>query len=228
MTDRRRFVAGLAAIGLAPRGPSLDAGRRSVRPDAAPDADGRDSWLAVLTRLAEPVLAVLFAVSVVAWAAAARAFGVRAALLVAAALLVYPAYALMFHELSSETFFSAAFALWALLVTRAARRPSARAFAFAGLGIALLALIRPGNALLIAFALFPFAIGDRLRQRMTWAAAFLVAAILPLAAWAVLNGVRFGDYTLARGGNAVVPFYRAFISDRIVAPDNGPSSRRRV
>ena len=32
-------------------------------------------------RLAEPVLAVLFAVSVVAWAAAARAFGVRAALL---------------------------------------------------------------------------------------------------------------------------------------------------
>ena len=177
-------------------------------------------------RFAEPVLAVLFAASVVAWAAAARAFGVRAALLVAAALLVYPAYALMFHELSSETFFSAAFALWALLVTRAARRPSARTFVFAGLGVALLALIRPGNALLIAFALFPFAIGDRLRRRVTWAGAFLVAAILPLAAWAVLNGVRFGDYTLARGGNAVVPFYRAFISDRIVAPDNGPSSRR--
>jgi hypothetical protein len=176
--------------------------------------------------LAEPLMAVLFAASVVAWAAAARAFGTRAALLVAAALLVYPAYALMFHELSSEPFFAAAFALWALLVTRAARQPSARAFVFVGLGIALLALVRPGNALLIGFVVFPFALRGRLRTRATWAGAFLVAAILPLAAWAVLNGLRFGDYTLARGGNAVVPFYRAFITDRIVAPDNGPSSRR--
>ena len=42
----------------------------------------------------------------------------------------------------------------------------------------------------------------------------------------MLNGVRFGDYTLARGGNAVIPFYRAFITDKIVSPDNGPASRR--
>jgi hypothetical protein len=41
----------------------------------------------------------------------------------------------------------------------------------------------------------------------------------------VLNGVRFGDYTLARGGNAVIPFYRAYISDKIVEPSNGPASR---
>jgi hypothetical protein len=53
-----------------------------------------------------------------------------------------------------------------------------------------------------------------------------VAALAPLAAWAILNGVRFGDYTLARGGNAVIPFYRAFITDRIVSPENGPASRR--
>jgi hypothetical protein len=42
----------------------------------------------------------------------------------------------------------------------------------------------------------------------------------------VHNGVRFGDYTLARGGNAVIPFYRAYITDKIVKPDNGPASRR--
>ncbi len=175
---------------------------------------------------AEPLMAVLFAGSVVAWAAAARAFGARAALLVAAALLVYPAYGLMFHELSSEPVFAAAFAGWALLVTRAAQRPSIRRFALVGLGVALLALIRPGNAVLLAFLVFPFVLPGAWRDRATWAGAFVAAAILPLAAWAVLNGVRFGDYTLARGGNAVVPFYRAFITDRIVAPDNGPASRR--
>jgi hypothetical protein len=175
---------------------------------------------------AEPLMAVLFAGSVVAWAAAARAYGARAALLVGAALLVYPAYGLMFHELSSEPVFCAGFALWALLVVRAAERPSARRFVWVGLGLALLALIRPGNALLLAFVVFPLLLPGAWRARLTWATAFLTAAVLPLAAWAILNGVRFGDYTLARGGNAIIPFYRAFITDKIVSPENGPASRR--
>jgi hypothetical protein len=176
--------------------------------------------------LAEPVLAVLFAGSVVAWAAAARVFAARVALAVAVALLVYPGYGLMFHELSSEPLFAAAFAGWALLVTRAAQQPSLRRFALVGLGLALLALIRPGNAVLLAFVFFPFVLSASWRQRAQWAGVLLAAAVAPLAAWAVLNGVRFGDYALARGGNAVVPFYRAFITDRIVSPDNGPASRR--
>ena len=175
---------------------------------------------------AEPLMAVLYASSVVAWAAAARAFGTRAALLVAAALLVYPAYGLMFHEVSSEPLFAAAFALWALLVVRAARTPSPTRFALAGLGVALLALVRPGNAVLVAFVVFPLVLAGRRRDRLVRAGAFLAAALLPLVAWGILNGVRFGDYALARGGNAIIPFYRAFITDKIVSPENGPASRK--
>jgi hypothetical protein len=175
---------------------------------------------------AEPLMGVLYAGSVVAWAVAARAFGMRAAVLVAVALLLFPAYGLMFHEVSSEPLFAAAFSLWALLVVRAARAPAPTSFALVGLGVALLALIRPGNAVLLAFVVFPFVLPGSRRRRLLGAGAFLSAALLPLAAWAVLNGVRFGDYTLARGGNAVIPFYRAFITDKIVSPENGPASRR--
>jgi len=175
---------------------------------------------------AEPLMAVLFAGSVVAWCVAARAFGARAALLTAIALLVYPAYGLMFHEVSSEPIFAAGFALWALLVVRAARRPSPSRFASVGLAVALLALIRPGNAVLIVFALLPLLLAGSLRDRLARSGAFLLAALVPLLAWAVLNGVRFGDYALARGGNAVIPFYRAYITDKIVSPANGPASRR--
>jgi hypothetical protein len=176
--------------------------------------------------LAEPLAASLFGLSVVAWAAAARTFGPGVALLVAAALLAYPGWGLMFHELSSETTFAAAFSLFALLVVRAAARPSAGRFAAVGGGVALLALVRPGNAVLLAFVVFPFVLPGAWRQRIRWAAALALAAVIPLVAWSVHNGVRFDTWSLARGGNAIIPFYRAFITDNIVSPQNGEASRR--
>jgi hypothetical protein len=176
--------------------------------------------------LAEPLAALLFAGSVLAWSAAAAAFGPRVALAVAAALVVYPGYGAMFHELASETVFAAGFALWALLVTRASFEPSAGRFAAVGLGVALLAFARPGNAVLVVFALFPLFLGAPWRDRLRWVGALALAAVLPLAAWTAHNGLRFDSWTLARGGNAIVPFYRAFITDRIVAPENGDASRR--
>ncbi|HEU5207664.1 MAG TPA: hypothetical protein VFT94_08665, partial [Gaiellaceae bacterium] len=67
-------------------------------------------------RVAEPLMALLYAGSIVCWAAAARYFGTWAAIAVAAALVLYQGYALMFHEISSEPVFAASFALWALLL----------------------------------------------------------------------------------------------------------------
>jgi hypothetical protein len=98
--------------------------------------------------------------------------------------------------------------------------------ALAGAGVALCALVRPGNAVLLAFVLFVLALPGSWHARARWAGAFLAAGALPLVAWSVLNGARFDYWGLARGGNGVIPFYRAFITDRIVSPDNGPSSRK--
>jgi hypothetical protein len=177
-------------------------------------------------RMAEPAMAILYAGSIVCWAGAARYFGARAALAVAAALLAYQGYALMFHELSSEPVFAAAFAVWGLLVVRAAFAPSVGRFALVGAGVAVLALIRPGNAILLAFGLVPLLVAGTRRARVERTATFLIAAALPLIAWSVHNGVRFDSWGLARGGNAIVPFYRAFITDNIVSPENGEDSRR--
>ena len=104
--------------------------------------------------------------------------------------------------------------------------PSVGRFALVGLGIALLALIRPGNAVLLAFVAFPLLVVGTWRNRLRWAGAIALAAVLPLAAWTVHNGLRFDTWALARGGNAIIPFYRAFITDHIVAPENGEASRR--
>jgi glycosyltransferase involved in cell wall biosynthesis len=174
--------------------------------------------------LAEPVVSVLFAGSVVAWFLAARTFGNRAAVLSGVVLLLYPGYGILFHELSSDAVFAAAFAGWALLLVRVARRPSTREFALVGLGVGLLTLVRPGNQVLLAGVLLPLLVAATWRSRLAGAAAFIVPALLLIGGWVVHNGVRYDNYTLARGGNATVPFFRAFVTDKIVRPSNGPNS----
>jgi hypothetical protein len=171
------------------------------------------------------LLGVLFALSVVAWSAAAAVFGPRAALLTASALLAFPTYGYLFHAIASDVVFAAAFSGWAYLLTRTAVAPSLPRFGLLGLGVALLALVRPGNQVLVVFALLPIALLLPWRARLLGAAVFVAAAVVPLGLWATHNGVRYGDYVVTRGAGAFVPFFRLFSYEHAVSPANGPASR---
>jgi hypothetical protein len=173
----------------------------------------------------EIVMALLFAASVVAWTRVALFFGRRVALLTAVALLLYPSYAILFHQLSSDSICAAAFAAWAYLFSRAVVRPTPVRFALAGVGVVGAALTRPANQILVVFALVPLLLAASWRQRLLNVAACAAVAVLLLAAWAVNNGLRYGDYTVSRGGSAYLPFFRTFVVDHIVSPGNGPASR---
>jgi hypothetical protein len=176
--------------------------------------------------LADALMVFLFAGSILAWSAVAlTAGGRRAAVAVALALLLYPGYGGLFHELSSDAVFAAGFAGWVYLFARAAERRSLSAFAWAGIGVAVLALTRPANQALLAAAVLVLIFPGSWRARTARAAVFVSAAVLPLAVWAGVNDVRYGDFTVARGGQSSLPFFRAFVSDRIISPDNGPASR---
>jgi hypothetical protein len=175
--------------------------------------------------LAEPAVSLLYAASIVAWFVTARLFSVRAALLTTLVLLIYPGYGILFHELGSDAIFAAAFAGWSLLVARALVAPSAGRFAWAGVGVGVLSLIRPGNQVLLVLALLPLLLRASWRTRLVSTAAFVLPAVVLLGGWAIHNGLRYDNYTVARGGNATVPFFRTFVTDKIVRPSNGPASR---
>lgn len=172
------------------------------------------------------VLAVLYAATIVAWTAVGAAFGRRAAVFVAVAMLVFPGWAIFFHTIGSDPVFAAAFSGWALLLTRAFVAPSILRFALVGLGVGGLALVRPGNQALLAVALVPLLlVRGSWRTRLVRSAAVAVAGLAVIGLWSVHNGIRYDDYALARGGNAFFPFYRALAVDRIVRPENGAASR---
>jgi hypothetical protein len=174
---------------------------------------------------AEIGAALLYAVSVLAWCSVARRFGPAAAIATAVALLTYPGYVLLFHELSSDAVFAAAFALVAPLVARVVERPTPGRGLALGLGIAALVLVRPVNQVLLALAFLPLLATAPWRSRLRASAAVAVAAVAPLVAWAAHNEVRGDDFTIARGSGATVPLFRAFETDDIVRPGNGPATR---
>jgi Dolichyl-phosphate-mannose-protein mannosyltransferase len=178
------------------------------------------------TVLLEIVFGVLFAVTVVAWSATALTFGRVPALASAVLLLVYPAWATIYHQASSDAVFTTGLSLWALVLARTLRRPSTLGFVVLGAGIAALILIRPANQVLLPAILAPLLAAAPWRRRLTWVAVCLAAAVLPLAGWAAHNGIRYDDATVARGGRAWVPFLRVWLADRTIAPENGPASRR--
>jgi len=173
----------------------------------------------------QATMALLFAVSIVAWTRTALTFGARAALLTAAALLVYPGYGILFHSPASEPVVAAAFAAWALAVSRAWLTPSYGRFAVVGAATAATALARPGFQVLVIVAALPLALRLPWRTRLGHVAACGGVALVILGSWAVANGLRYDDYTVARGFGAFYPFYRAFTTDHIVRPENGPASR---
>jgi Dolichyl-phosphate-mannose-protein mannosyltransferase len=227
------------------------------------------------------LLALLYAGSIVAWASVAFLFGPRAALGASAALLLYPGYAILFHQLASDSLFAAGFAGWALLLARAVVRPSIQAFVFAGVAAGVLVLIRPANQIVIVMALTPLLVRAPWRDRLAWLAAFFIADVVVAQSWRVFAHHRYGDtvalkpslgllalavaltplllrdpwrlrlaavvavavvvllavrgwpgqspsdYVTALKVNASNQFaYRAFELDKIMAPENGPASRR--
>jgi hypothetical protein len=173
----------------------------------------------------EAVMALLFAASVIAWTRAALAFGSRAALVTAAALLLYPGYGILFHTPASEPVAAAAFAAWGIAVARAWVAPSYARFALVGATIAAAALARPAFQVLLLAAAVPLFLPVPWRTRVASATACAVVAVAILGTWTVANGLRYDDYTVSRGSGAFLPFYRAFTTDHIVSPSNGPASR---
>ena len=184
-----------------------------------------EGLLAIGPVAAEVAMAVLYALAVLCWWRVGRKVGVSSGVALAALVLAFPGYVLLFHRLASDALYAAAFALAALLMARLVESRTAGRAAAVGLVLALLVLIRPVSTILIVLA--PLLLIGRAawRPRLGGLAAFAVAVAVPLLVWAGHNAVRADDFTVVRGAGHGLPLFRAFVVDRIVAPENGEASR---
>ncbi len=176
--------------------------------------------------LVEIVAAVLFVGSILAWTMTARTFGRAPALVVGLGLVFYPGYGIIFHDWTIDAPMAALFAVWILLLVRATITPSWPKLVGLGVGLALLVLARPVNQVMLVAVFAPLLAASSWRLRAARIVVVGAAATVLLGGWIALNAERYDDATLARGSGATVPLFRAFVTDRIVSPENGPASRR--
>jgi hypothetical protein len=172
---------------------------------------------------AEIWLALLYAASIVAWGYVALTFGPRTAVLTSGLLLLYPGYGILFHGLASDALFAAAFAGWAVLLSRAILRPSVGMFLAAGAGMGLLVLVRPSNQVLIAMTLLPLFVRAPWSRRLAWTAAFFVGSAAVTQGWKALADLRYSE------GVALTPSKAVLVTALLLLPLLLPAAwRRRV
>ena len=184
-----------------------------------------EGLLALGPLAAEVAMGALYALAVLCWWRVGRSVGVASGVVVAALVLAYPGYVLLFHRLASDALYAAAFARVALLTARLVESRTPGRAAAVGLGLALLVLIRPVSLVLVLLAPALLLAREGWRPRVTALAALGVAVALPLLVWAGHNAARADDFTVVRGAGHGLPLYRAFVVDRIVSPENGDASR---
>lgn len=89
----------------------------------------------------------------------------------------------------------------------------------------LLILNRPGNQVMILCAFFPLLNIKMLWQRrLLLSLTFLISYGACHVVYSSYNYVRFNAFQVSTMGNALMPFYRVYLQDGFVHPENGPRS----
>ena len=64
------------------------------------------------------------------------------------------------------------------------------------------------------------------KRRLALSGAFLITYAAAHLAFSSLNYLRYGEFCVAKLGNAHLPFYRLFVQEHLISPGNGPASGR--
>lgn len=173
----------------------------------------------------ELVLALLYAVSMTSVFAVVRKFSVVCAWLFNALAGVNLWLFRWFNAVGSETLQIVLLCLWFAFSFFAMRSLRVRTWVGVGAIVFLLVVNRPGNQTFVLCFLLPFCIaGAPVARRFLLSATFLITYGVAYLAFSSLNYLRYGEFCLAALGDAHLPFYRLFVQEHVISPDNGPAS----
>ncbi len=132
-----------------------------------------------------------------------------------------------FNSVGSETMQTVLVCVWFAMAFFAMKSRRVIPWVMLAVVVVLLVLNRPGNQTFALSFLLPFFVFSAgWRRRVVLAVVFLAVYLAGHLGYASLNAARYGYFAIAKLGNAHMPFYRLFVQERLIRPENGPASRR--
>jgi len=173
----------------------------------------------------EMLLAVFYCLAIGGIYWLGNLFSRRIGWLVALLINFYPAYGQRFHAVETENPSALILILICILAFSAFNQPKSWKFGLLGLLTVIFCLTRPDHVAFIALAALPFLLPNTtLAERTRLTLVFVLISGTLLLAWSTYNYLRYDDFALSRGGQAHIPFQRAFEFSHTVAAENGPAS----
>jgi hypothetical protein len=175
----------------------------------------------------EFILGILYAGSVTAIFAVVREFSVSGAWILSGLVGINLWLFQWFNAVGSETLQTVLVCVWFCFSFFFIQSPRIRTWVASALIVFLLVLNRPGNQTFAICFLLPLVfVPASLGRRLMLCCSFLGAYGAAYLAFCSLNYLRYGEFCVARFGNAHLPFYRLFVQEHLISPNNGPASGR--
>jgi hypothetical protein len=131
-----------------------------------------------------------------------------------------------FNAVGSETLQTVLLCLWFAWMFFAMRSSRARIWAGGATLVFLMLLNRPGNQVFVLSLVLPFFMAHlAMRRRLVLAAIFLTVYAVLHFAFCLFQQLRYGEFCIAALGEAHLPFYRLFVQEHMISPENGPASK---
>ena len=175
----------------------------------------------------ELVLSFAYAASITAVFAVLREFSLIAAwaLNVLVGLNLWLFWS--FNAVGSETLQTVLLCFWFCCTFFAMRSSGVGAWVGSAVLASLLVLNRPGNQTFLLCFLLPFLATDVATvRRFVNAGAFLIVYSASYLALSSFNYLKYGEFCFAKLGDAHLPFYRLFVQEHVISPEDGPASRQ--
>jgi hypothetical protein len=131
-----------------------------------------------------------------------------------------------FNAVGSETLQTVLLCLWFCWTFFAMRSTRVRDWAGSAVLVFLLVLNRPGNQTFVLCFLLPLVIANASAvRRVMLSGVFLIVYSAFHLTFCSFNYLRYGEFCVAKLGDAHLPFYRLFVQEHVISPENGPASR---
>jgi hypothetical protein len=175
----------------------------------------------------EAILSLAYAASLTAVFAVLREFSLLAAWALNALVGINLWLFWSFNAVGSETLQMILLCFWFSCTFFAMGSSRVGAWVVSAVLASLLVLNRPGNQTFLLCFLLPFVAGNMaIGRRFVNAGVFLTVYAASYLAMCSLNYVRYGEFCFAKLGDAHLPFYRLFVQEHVISPENGPGSRQ--